>query len=344
MVRQNDGMTGQIRVGVIGTGNIGTAHAQMLATEVSGAQVTVVFDADRARAESVAATLGAHVTGTATELIASPEVDAVVIASPDDLHAEQALLCLQAAKPALVEKPLAPSVADATTVMEAEVAMGRRMLTLGFMRRFDPGYLQLKTQIDAGAIGDPLIIRNIHRNQTAPYGLLSERTMTNMAIHEMDINRWLLGEELASVQVVTPRAGPDTPPGQFDPMLILFRSASGTLVEIEAFVNGHYGYEVTCQVVASRGVLDMSDGSFITRTATGLRSQDIPELWLGRFGDAYRRELQAWVHSLLGIPDRNGATAWDGLAATVAAQAAASVIGSNEVAAVDLPPRPALYE
>lgn len=336
-------MSDLVRVGVIGTGNIGTAHAELLAREVAGACVSMVFDVDKARAQVVADSLGAQPAETAAALVDSADVDAVVIASPDDLHAEQALQCLAVGKPTLVEKPLAPTIEDALRVMQAEVATGRRLLTLGFMRRFDPGYEQLKNQLDAGLVGQALIVRNVHRNQHAPYGLLSERTMTNMAIHEMDINRWLLGEELSSVQVICPRPGPDTPAGEFDPMLVIFRTSSGVVVEIEAFVNAHYGYEVTCQVVASRGILDMSDGSYITRTASGLRAQDIPELWLGRFQDAYRRELQAWVDSMRGVPHRAGATAWDGLAATVAAQAAATALRTGKAEAIELPARPALY-
>ena len=332
-----------MRIGVIGTGNIGTSHALSLATEIAGAQVTAVFDPDRGRSEAVAASIGARACTQVAELIEADDIDAVVIASPDDLHAEQAMACLSAGKPALVEKPLAPSITDAMAVVDAEAGGSRRLLTLGFMRRFDPGYEALKGQLDAGLVGQPLIVRNIHRNQQAPYGLLSERTLTNMAIHEMDINRWLLGEELASVQVLAPRPGPDTPDGQFDPMLICFRSATGVLVEIEAFVNAHYGYEVSCQVVASRGILDMSDGTYITRTATGLRAQDIPELWLGRFGDAYRRELQAWVASLRGLPHASGASAWDGLAATAAASAAARSLHEQREVSIDLPAQPTLY-
>jgi len=304
--------------------------------------VSAVYDPERSRAEAVATQVGGRACTTVEELIAADDVDAVVIASPDDLHAEQAMACLDVGKPTLVEKPLAPSASDALALVQAEAALGRRLLTIGFMRRFDPGYAALKGQLDAGEVGEPLIVRNIHRNQSAPYGLLSERTMTNMAIHEMDVNRWLLGDDLATVQVIAPRPGPDTPPGQFDPMLILFRTTSEVVVEIEAFVNAHYGYEVTCQVVASRGVLDMSDGAFITRTANGLRGQDIPEQWLGRFGEAYRRELQAWVSSINGVPDLVGATAWDGLAATLAAQAAAAAVTDGEVA-IESPPRPDLY-
>lgn len=331
-----------LRVGVIGTGNIGTSHALSLQNEVSGADVTAVFDASAERAHEVAAQLGARAVTSVEDLISAADVDAVVIASPDDLHAEQALACLAVGKPMMLEKPLAPTIADAQAVMDAEIAGGKRLITLGFMRRFDPGYLQLKDQLDSGRVGEALIVRNIHRNQSAPYGLQSERTMYNMAIHEIDINRWLLNEEYSSVQVVKGRPGPDTPAGEFDPMIVIFTTSNGTVVEIEAFVNANYGYEVACSVIASRGVVDMGDGSFITRTATYLRGQDIPELWLGRFAEAYRRELQAWVDAIR-AGTTTGASTWDGFAATVAAQAAATAIRSGKTEPVELPARPALY-
>jgi myo-inositol 2-dehydrogenase/D-chiro-inositol 1-dehydrogenase len=126
-------------------------------------------------------------------------------------------------------------------------------------------------------------------------------------------------------------------------MIVMLTSANGTLVDIEAFVNAHYGYEVTCQVVGSLGVLDMSDGSFITRTARNMRGQAIPDLWLGRFAEAYRAELQAWVNATRGVSGPVGASAWDGFAATAMAEAAASSITSGTRESIDLPARPALY-
>lgn len=331
-----------LRVGIVGTGNIGTSHARALAREISGARVVAVYDVDVDRADAVAQEVGADIYPSPEGLIASPEVDAVLIASPDDLHAEQALVCLEAGKPMLLEKPLAPTVEEAQQVLDAEVAGGRRLITLGFMRRFDPGYVQLKERLQSDAVGAPLIVHNVHRNTSAPYGLRSDRTMYNMAIHEFDISRWLIDDEFTSVQVIKGRPGPLTPDGEFDPMMIVLTSSRGALVDIEAFVNAQYGYEVTCQVVAERGVLDMSDGSFITATTANVRGQGIPELWLGRFAEAYRREVQAWVDSVRSsIPV--GASAWDGFAATVIAQAAAGSIASGAAEPIDLPERPALY-
>jgi myo-inositol 2-dehydrogenase/D-chiro-inositol 1-dehydrogenase len=326
-----------LRVGVIGTGNIGTSHARSLAREISGADVAWLYDADLARANSLADELGANVAPNVEQLITSS--DAVVIASPDGLHAEQALLCLDAQRPTLCEKPLAPSVVDAQSVVDAEIDLGRRLISLGFMRRFDPGYVALKESI--ATVGQPLIVHNVHRNESAPYGLATAMTMTNMAIHEFDINRWLLDDDYATVQVVAGKPGPRTPEGELDPVIVLLTTEGGAIVEIEAFVNADYGYEVRCEVVGSDGTVEMGDGAYITRRAQRAVGHDIPELWLGRFEDAYRRQLQAWVEATH-LGRTSGATAWDGLLATITANAAVTAITQGPQA-IDLPDRPALY-
>lgn len=327
-----------LSIGVIGTGNIGTSHARSLAGEVSGAAVAWLYDADPARASALADELGARVAPTVEHLIAASE--AVVIASPDALHAEQALLCLDAQRPTLCEKPLAPSVADARSVVDAEVDLGRRLISLGFMRRFDPGYVALKESL--AGMGEPLIVHNVHRNAFAPYGLATATTLTNMAIHELDINRWLLDDDYATVQVVAGRPGPRTPEGQLDPLLVLLTTTRGVLVEIEAFVNGMYGYEVRCEVVGSDGTVEMGDGAYLTRRADRAVGHEVPELWLGRFEDAYRRQLQAWVDATH-RGRTSGATAWDGLLATITANAAVASIDSGPQA-IESPPRPPLYD
>jgi hypothetical protein len=111
-----------------------------------------------------------------------------MIASPDAVHAEQLMLGLKAGKPILCGKPLATSKSEAKAVLDAKVALGRRIIQVGFMRRFDPGYVQLKQEYTVDRIGGTLIVHNIHRNTHAAYGLVTEQTMTNMVIHELDIN------------------------------------------------------------------------------------------------------------------------------------------------------------
>ena len=332
-----------VRVGVIGTGNIGTSHARDLAARVAGSTVTVVTDVDEARAAALAAELGASAVPTAEALIASPDVDAIVIASPDEFHAEQALACLAAGKPTLCEKPLAPLADAARAVVDAEVALGRRLLMLGFMRRFDPGYEALRDRLGSDGIGDPLIIRNAHRNEIAPYGLDSALSITNAAIHEIDINRWLTGEDYCWVHVLTGRSGPITPQGQHDPLFLLLETTGGTIVEVEMFVQSQVGYEVTCDVTGGHGIASMGSGDFVTMTKDRRRGTMLPAQWLGRFQDAYRRQLQAWVTSIIDGQPAPGATAWDGYLATLTATCAVQSLRSNTRVDIELPVRPALY-
>jgi myo-inositol 2-dehydrogenase/D-chiro-inositol 1-dehydrogenase len=333
-----------VRVGVVGVGNIGTSHALNLARVVSGSSVSVLFDADADRAAALASDLDARSVRTVPELFEADDVDAVLVASPDGVHAEQLLLGLPAGKPVLCEKPLATTEADARAVLDAEVGLGTRRVQLGFMRRFDPGYVQLKQELTAEGIGEPLVVHNVHRNTSAPYGLETERVLTNMVVHELDVCRWLLDEEYASVTVVTGRPGPLTPDGQHDPILVLLRSASGVLVEVEAFANAQYGYEVVCRVTGSHGQAVLGDGSYVTRSRSFSRAVDLPELWLGRFTEAYRLQLQGWVDALRGEGPLPGATSWDGFAATVVATRAVEAYRSGGWVDVAIPPRPALYD
>lgn len=332
-----------IRVGIIGTGNIGTSHARDLALRVAGASVSTVYDADRERAAAVAAEIGATAVPSYEELIDSDDVDAVLIASPDHVHAGQALACLAAGKPTLCEKPLAPVEADARAVLDAEVRIGRRLIMMGFMRRFDPGYLELKGQLGAAGIGDPLIIRNGHRNEVAPYGLDSALSITNAAIHEIDINRWLTGDEYAWVEVILGSNGPLTPEGQHDPLFLLMQTKGGVIVEVEMFVQSQIGYEVTCTVTGGTGNATMSDGRYVT-TARALHiGHDLPAQWLGRFQEAYRLQLQGWIDHLVSGGPMPGASTWDGYVdAVVANRAIDSLRGGGRVAVV-LPERPPLY-
>ena len=227
--------------------------------------------------------------------------------------------------------------------MDAEVARGERLIMLGFMRRFDPGYVALKASLASGDVGEALVIHNIHRNAFAAYGLDTTLSINNSAVHEVDISRWLLDEEYEWVQVLSGKPGPDVPDGQKDPLLITFRTTSKVMVTIEMFMTARYGYEVRCSVVAGNGILDMGDGTFITRTSRGSRGQDIPELWLGRFGEAYRAEMQAWIDGIRGLTGPAGASTWDGFMAAVSCRAAVDALRRGEAVGIEVPDRPAIY-
>src|SRR5215213_2133248 len=143
---------------------IGTEHVRRLAGQVAGSRVAAVFDVATERATALAGEVGARAHTSWTDLVDDPGVDAVLIASPGDLHAEQVLACLAAGRPVLCEKPLATTAGDALKVVQAEVAAGRRLVQVGFMRRYDAGYRDVKAAVDAGTIGEPLLAHAVHRN------------------------------------------------------------------------------------------------------------------------------------------------------------------------------------
>ena len=197
-----------LRVGVIGTGNIGADHVRRLSAQVSGAEVTAVFDVATQRAAEVAESVGAVAHATWTDLVDAADVDAVVIASPGPLHAEQVLACIDAGKPVLCEKPLATTGEDALKVIEAEVAVGRRLVQVGFMRRYDRAYRVVKAAMDDGSIGEPLLAHMVHRNASVPDTFTSDMSMTDSVIHEIDTIRWLFDQEVVATTVVASRPSP----------------------------------------------------------------------------------------------------------------------------------------
>lgn len=157
-----------IRLAIIGAGIMGTDHARIFAEETPGVELRVICDADRARAASVAQPYGAEHATDAQATIQRDDVDAVVIASPDFTHASLSLACIAAGKRVLCEKPLSQSVPDCLSVIKAEVTAGARFVQVGFMRRFDPSYVEMKAALDRGRIGRALMMHNFHRNVVTP--------------------------------------------------------------------------------------------------------------------------------------------------------------------------------
>jgi myo-inositol 2-dehydrogenase / D-chiro-inositol 1-dehydrogenase len=255
-------------------------------------------------------------------------VDAVVIASSDDTHEAFVLACLAARKPVLCEKPLATTGEASLRVTEAEAALGRRLVQVGFMRRFDPGYAAVKRELDDGKVGDPLLVHCAHRNPRVPPTYTSEMLITSSVTHEIDVARWLIGDEVVSATVYTPRPTSRAANGMQDPQFVILEMESGVLVDVEIFVNAGYGYDIRCELVGEAGTVALP-----TEVAPG---------FLERFTSAYRHELQDWVRGL-GNGAPTGPTAWDGYAASAVADACLQSLASGRPADVRLAPRPGLY-
>jgi myo-inositol 2-dehydrogenase / D-chiro-inositol 1-dehydrogenase len=332
-----------IRVGIIGTGGIGTDHATKLATTIAGATVSVVTDVNHARAAEVAASIGAaRVAADGFELIGSDDVDAVLIASIGETHAGFTLACIEAGKPVMCEKPLAPTTPECLQVLDAEVAFGRRLVIVGFMRRYDAGYRQVKESLDSGAIGEPLILHNIHRNPSVPDTFTSFMTMTDSIIHEIDTSRWLLGEEITSVQVIPPKRTPKASSHLQDPQFAAFSTETGILSTAEFFANCQYGYDVRCELVGTDGTASLRNPVVAAVVASGADMRRVPPDWRVRFGGAYQAELQAWI-SGLARGETVGPSAWDGYAATRVTEAGVEAVKTGARVSIDYIDKPALY-
>ena len=322
-----------VAVGVIGTGVMGSEHARLARCETPGAHLAGVFDTDAARARAAAA--GVIVFSDPRSLIASDRIGAVIIASPDATHAELVLACLEAGKPVLCEKPLAPTAAEALRVVHAEVTLKRKLIQVGYMRRFDPGYQEMKRIKDEGGVGATALLHNVHRNARAPEWFTGPMAVTNSFVHEIDISRWLTGSEMVSAHVASGPGG--------DPLMITMRTDRDEIVSTEIYMNAAYGYHVQAELVGRQGTVALAPASLTMRNSGRVGGVSYPENWIPRFADAYRRQMIDWIHAVTtGTPV--GASAWDGYVASAIAEQIAAGLAESRVATLKYPPRPSLYD
>lgn len=335
---------GEVRVGVVGAGGMGSRHARNLVSRVPGARVVAVADADVARARALAAECGAaRAYEDGRELVADPEVDAVVVASPDPTHAGYVLACLEAAKPVFCEKPLATRLDEARAVVQREVALGRRLVQVGFQRRYDPEFRALRRALLDGAVGRPVLYRAWHRNVRAAFAPdSSAAVLVNAAIHDLDEVRWLSGQEVDVVHsVVGCRVDSSLAEGVYDLQLIQLGLRDGALALVELNLSAAYGYEVGIEVSGDRGTVTAGlPGGVVTR-AEGRCTRGVPPDWLERFDAAYAAEVAAWVdHVRRGQP---WPSAWDGYASLAVAEACAESLATGRPVRVALEAAPPLY-
>lgn len=282
-----------VRIGIIGAGIMGTDHAQLLSSQVQGAQVAGISDTDERRATELAAAVNARVFTDGAALISDPEVDAVIIASADHTHYEYTMAALAAQKPVLTEKPLAPTVTECRDLVHADSGL----ISVGFMRRFDPACAQLRALVRDETHGLPLLVHCVSRGVSSGPGSTTESAISNSAIHELDFVPWLLDSPIATVSWQAPRSSRNAD-GFADPQLLTLESESGVIATCELFLNARYGHDVRAEVVFEEAAAAMAEPALVTTHNSGRRSVTYGPDWRRRWAEAYRIELQAWVDHL----------------------------------------------
>ncbi len=331
-----------IKVALIGTGIMGMDHARLFAEDLPNVELHTICDVDAARAKMVADQFGAKNVLTNPEAAAtSSDVDAVVIASPDQFHAPLTKAAIQAGKYVLCEKPLSPSSAECIEVMELESKIGKQMSQIGFMRRFDPSYAEMKALLLQGKIGQALMFHNFHRNVCVPSNdFTPDMSISNSAPHEYDIARFMLDEEIVAVSVYQPKTQQPV-----KPVFMVLESASGVLINVEINNVAAYGYDVRAELVGEKGSLFLQPTNVLTEQHLDLgATKAYAADWRPRFAEAYRLQNKAWINSILtGKPSEIASNAWDGYCATRVAETGVAALKSGSRQVVELIDKPALY-
>ncbi len=327
----------KIGIGVIGLGRMGRVYANFVAGQLEDAELVAVSDPQ----PSVLAQYSVTTAEDYTVLLADPHVDAVIVTTPTHTHREIVIAAAQAGKAIFCEKPTALTLRE-TDEMIAAVNSAGVLLQIGFMRRFDRAYSEAKRQIDAGAIGTPVMIRSIGRD---PYRTsleyadpsVSGGLIVDMGIHDFDVVRWLTGDEIQRVYAETAAlVYPElTTVGDVDNAQITLKFESGGLGNIEVSRTAKYGYDIRGEVVGTEGALQigyLQETAVLTLTKAGVRHDVVPH-FPERFGPAYTAQIAAFVTCVRdGKPP--AVTAQDARAALQAAIAATRSQHTGQVVAV----------
>lgn len=316
-----------VRLALIGLGGMGSAHLEIL-TGLPQAQITAIADpyapfADRAASQAP----GATVFYDPLDCVNTADIDAAVIATADHTHFEITQACIARNLPVLCEKPLATTSHQSLQIVEAERATGRRLVQVGWMRRFDTDYRTLHTALRCDNAGEPLLISQRHRNPLSVIKFDQRELITSSASHDIDIFRWLTGEEVTEVSAAT-KTSRD---GSAVLVILTLTSRSGILGVMELVRGQGLPYDIGCDIVTDAGALAL------TPSAPDPADLLYPgaQAWMQRFAQAYRAQDAAWL-AAVGGTEFPGASAYDGYATNAVIDAALASLVSGHAESVQL--------
>jgi predicted dehydrogenase len=298
----------RLRIGVVGLGRMGSMHARYVAMGVPGARLVAVADSDVSRARSLGAELDvAGVFASAEELVASPDVDAVLIATPSVRHPEDVAAAAAAGKDILCEKPLALTEAGGRLAVDAVARAGVR-LQVGLMRRHDLDYRRAAARLRAGACGRIVLFKSLQFDPESPPAWYCDPEVSggiflDMGIHEFDLARWLVDDEVVEVHAFGSSIGVPglAAVGDYDSAVVNLRFAGGATGSVELARTAVYGEDVRTEVVGTDGSvfvgrLPVTQGAF---GRAGALEADTVDPAVLRFTSAYAAQVEAFVRAIL---------------------------------------------
>ncbi|WP_172295450.1 inositol 2-dehydrogenase [Pseudoruegeria sp. HB172150] len=315
-----------VKFAILGAGRIGQVHARAIAS-VPGAALVAVADPIAKAADTATAAYGGEVR-TIDAILTAEDVDAVVICTPTDTHADLIERSARAGKAIFCEKPVDLDVARARRVVEVVEEAGATLM-VGFQRRFDPDFRALRAEVDRGTIGEVEMVTVMSRDPGAPpidYIKRSGGIFRDMTIHDFDVARWMLGEEVATViaaasNLVDPEIGKA---GDWDSVNVILTTASGKQCTISNSRRATYGYDQRIEVHGSMGSIAAENTHKARVTVandTGYTRPPLLDFFMTRYTAAYAAEIAHFVDALeSGSP--TATTGYDGVMALVLAEAA----------------------
>ena len=334
----------EVRVAVVGAGRMGTDHINRINERVSGATVSAIVEPDSARGKAaLAQATNAQILASLDEAIAAQSLDAVLIATPGQFHEPVILTALAARLPILCEKPLTQEPESSRRVLEAEQKLGRPHIQVGFMRRFDREYSQLRDLVLSKAAGDLLMLHCVHRNPHVPEGYDQDMLITDSVVHEFDVAPWLAGSDVKSVEVKFPRRNSLSPARLREPILVLIELTNGVLVDVEMNVSIQFGYQATTEAVFEQGAASIGHTGGLLQWQDERAFRHEHSSFTTRFADSFDREVQRWVDAIRRGTLVDGPTAWEGYKVALACEAGVKALNEGGIVEIPFEERPEMY-
>ncbi|TFB71179.1 Gfo/Idh/MocA family oxidoreductase [Cryobacterium glaciale] len=332
-----------LNIAVVGAGLMGADHVIRITERIAGARVSAIVEPDEGRAQAALAHApGAVHFTTLDDALAAGVVEAVLIATPGQFHEPVLLPALAAGIPILCEKPLTPTPEASLRILEAEQATGKKLIQVGFMRRFDTEYMELRELIAGGTAGELLALNCAHRNGTVPDSYTNTMLIEDSVVHEIDVVRYLTDSPIVAIEVKHGKRNTLSPDHLNEPIFVLLYTESGVLANVEMNVSVQFGYQVKTEAVFQKAIAEIGRTTGMTLWQDGRYGGVENASFKTRFAAAYDSQIQRWVNATK-RGEIDGPSAWDGYLASAACAAGVTALTTGERVDVVYAERPAFY-